>query len=289
MRSLPRAARWLLLASCQIYTGGAVWIVLQYLGCSTSTGGAGRAGEGGQLAGRRGILAWAIVAGFSTAAPAQGIPSSVQPGHERQLFTEPPKILSRPATPLVQIPATLGPATAAKVRLRIKSIAIEGSTVYSKDDFKPLYADLIGREVTAADIYGLAAKISTKYGQDGYLVARAVVVPQAVNAKAAAIRIRVVEGYIERIEWPAEAARYRDLFTPCLDTIKAERPARTKTLERCLLLASDLPGLKFSRRARTRTAAPFSSSALPKSHSTRWFVSTIAARRDAGRGSIFIR
>jgi hemolysin activation/secretion protein len=46
---------------------------------------------------------------------------------------------------------------------------------------------LIGREVTAAAVYDLAAKISAKYGQDGYLVARAIVVPQAVTSQAQAI------------------------------------------------------------------------------------------------------
>jgi hemolysin activation/secretion protein len=140
----------------------------------------------------------------------------------------------------------MAPESAAKVRLRIVSITVEGSSVYSAADFAPLYADLIGREVSAADVYGAANRIAAKYGQDGYLVARAVIIPQAVDRNRASLRIRVVEGFIEGVEWPATAARYRDLFTPCLDKIKHERPARTKTVERCLLLASDMPGLTFS-------------------------------------------
>ena len=144
----------------------------------------------------------------------------------------------------------MAPESAAKVRLLIKSITVEGSTVYSAEDLAPLYADLIGHEVSAADVYGIANKIAAKYGQDGYLVARAVVVPQAVDANGAAIRIRVVEGYIEAVEWPAEAEHYRDLSAACLDKIKAERPARIKTIERCLLLANDLPGLTFSSSLR---------------------------------------
>ena len=79
-----------------------------------------------------------------------------------------------------------------------------------------------------------------------YLLARVAVVPQAVDPKGAKLRIGIVETYIENIEWPKTARRYRDLFTPCLDKIKSERPARTKTIERCLLLANDAPGLTFS-------------------------------------------
>ncbi len=138
------------------------------------------------------------------------------------------------------------PEAAAGVSLHVNSITVEGSAVYSAADFEPLYAGMIGKEVSAADIYDLAARIGAKYGQDGYLLARAVVVPQSVNPEAAAIRIRVIEGYIENVEWPPNASRYRDLFTPCLEKIKNERPARTKTIESCLLLASDLPGLKFT-------------------------------------------
>jgi hemolysin activation/secretion protein len=186
------------------------------------------------------LLAWVI--GFACPAAAQGVPLSLLPGH----FTEPPPIKSSPASPFLEMPETMAPKAAAKIALHIDSIVVDGSTVYSDADLRPLFVNMIGRDVSAADIYGLAAKISARYGQDGYLLARAVVVPQSVDAKAATIHIHIVEGYIEDIEWPPEASRYRDLFTPCLDKIKSERPARTKTLERCLLLFNDLPGLKFT-------------------------------------------
>jgi hemolysin activation/secretion protein len=190
-----------------------------------------------------GVMVWSLALG--SVAAAQAIPPSALPGREDERFTQPIAPLSRPASPF-KLPETMAPEAAAGLRLRVKSITVEGSTVYSAADLAPLYADLIGKEVSAADVYALASKIGAKYGKDGYLVARAIVVPQAVDPKGAALRIRVVEGFIEDIEWPAAAAHYRDLFTPCLAKIKAERPARTKTIERCLLLANDAPGLTFS-------------------------------------------
>jgi hemolysin activation/secretion protein len=193
------------------------------------------------------MLTWTLALG--SVAAAQVIPSSVLPGHEREQFTPPITPLSRPAHPLA-LPETMAPEAAAGLRLRVKSIVVEGSTVYSAADLAPLYADLIGRDVSAAAIYGVANEIAAKYGKDGYLVARAIVVPQAVDPRGAALRIRIVEGFIEDIEWPDAAKRYRDLFTPCLAKIKAERPARTRTIERCLLLASDAPGLTFSSSLR---------------------------------------
>jgi hemolysin activation/secretion protein len=189
------------------------------------------------------VIGWIFALG--SVAAAQTVPPSALPGHQGDQFTPPIAPLSRPANPF-KLPETMAPEAAAGLRLLVKSITVEGSTVYSAADFAPLYADLIGKEVSAADVYALANKIGAKYGKDGYLVARAIVVPQAVDPKGAALRIRVVEGFIEDIEWPAAAAHYRDLFTPCLAKIKAERPTRTKTIERCLLLANDAPGLTFS-------------------------------------------
>jgi len=191
-----------------------------------------------------GVFAWTLALG--SAAGAQIIPPSALPGRETERFTPPIAPLSRPASPFIQLPETMAPATAAGVRLLVKSVTVEGSTVYSAADLAPLYADLIGKDVSAADVYAVANKIAAKYGKDGYLVARAIVVPQAVDPKRAALRIRVVEGFIENVDWPAAAARYRDLFTPCLDKLKRERPARVKTIERCLLLANDAPGLTFA-------------------------------------------
>jgi hemolysin activation/secretion protein len=184
-------------------------------------------------------------AALSSAADAQ-IAASVLPGREQQRFATPPAPLSRPAGPLIQLRSEAAPEAAAQIELKLNAVVVEGSTVYQAADLEPLYADLVGHEVSAADVYAIASKISAKYGHDGYLVAKVFVVPQAVSAKGATIRLRVVEGYIERVDWPEGAKRYRDLWSPCLTKIVAERPARTRTIERCLLLANDIPGLTFS-------------------------------------------
>lgn len=179
-------------------------------------------------------------------ASAQSIPSTVQPGREHRQFTLPVTPLSHPAVPMLTLPETMAPADSDKITLHLASVEVEGSTVYKTAEFNALTADLVGKDVTASAIYALASRISAQYGKDGYVVARTFIVPQAVDPKHARIKLKIVEGYIETVVWPTEATRYRDVFTPCLDKIKAERPARTKTIERCLLLANDVPGLTFS-------------------------------------------
>lgn len=197
-----------------------------------------------------GILGGIFLVAGATSASAQLIPSSEQPGRERFRFTDPEPPLTRLTDPFIVVPSSTSPENAARIRFRLQRVEVEGSTVYGKAELNALFEGLIGREITAADAYAAATAIGTKYGRDGYLVARTVVVPQRVDPRAAVIRFRVVEGYIERVEWPEAAKRYRDFFADCISQITSERPARTGTIERCLLLSSDLPGLRFTSTLR---------------------------------------
>ena len=69
--------------------------------------------------------------------------------------------------------------------------------------------------------------------------------PQELNPGGAVIRIQVIEGYVDKVEWPAALSNYRDFFCLLRAKIIADRPTNIRTIERYLLLASDLPGLKF--------------------------------------------
>jgi len=64
------------------------------------------------------------------------------------------------------------------------------------------------------------------------------------------VRIQIVEGYIDKVEWPPQLSRYRDFFNAYAAKITAQRPINVRTIERYMLLAGDLPGLKFSTTLR---------------------------------------
>jgi hemolysin activation/secretion protein len=185
--------------------------------------------------------------GASSVAVAQVVPPGALPGRERDTFIEraPPRAV--PRGPTVSLPSTVAPPEADKTPLVIRRVIVTGSTVYSTEELAETYRDLVGRRVTLKTVYDIAQSITTKYGNDGYVLTRAVVPPQDFDPKAAAVRIRVVEGFVSKVEWPREKlARYRDFFSHYEAKITAERPANIKTMERYLLLANDLPGLKFT-------------------------------------------
>ena len=73
----------------------------------------------------------------------------------------------------------------------------------------------------------------------------------------------MVEGYVDQVIWPVEKlTRYRDFFTDYTARIVADRPANIRTLERYLLLANDLPGLKFSTSLKPSATNPNASTLI---------------------------
>ncbi len=196
------------------------------------------------------LLAMLILASVSSAALAQVIPSTAQPGREREQFREPQAPRARPGGPAISLPSTTAPPEAATTRLVVRRIQIVGSTVYSAEELAPLYQDLLGQRVPLQAVYDLAQRITAKYGADGYVLSRAIVPPQELSPGGAAVRIEVVEGYVDKVEWPAGLTRYRNFFSDYSAKIIAQRPTNIRTLERYLLLANDLPGLRFTTTLR---------------------------------------
>ena len=181
-------------------------------------------------------------------AAAQPIPSGALPGTVREQVAPPqPGPRAQPVGPSISLPSTVAPPGAESIMLTVSRIVITGATVYAEQDFAPLYADLVGREVPLAALYELARRITAKYGAAGYVLSRAVVPPQNFGRHGAVVRIQVVEGYVDNVIWPREKlARYRNFFDDYTARIVADRPSNIRTLERYLLLANDLPGLKFA-------------------------------------------
>ena len=199
-------------------------------------------------AGRGAVLV--LVAGLWCAADtaaAQTIPPSADPGLVPQRFERAPQPKALPRVGGIQLPSTVPPANAEGITLSVSRFEITGSSVYSDGELNELVQPLIDRRIPLTEVYALAARITAKYGQDGYVLSRAIIPPQALSRTGAVVRIEVVEGYVADVIWPEGLQqRYRDFFSDYAAQITASRPANIKIIERYLLLASDLPGLTFS-------------------------------------------
>jgi len=186
----------------------------------------------------------AAILAASTPALAQ-IPSSELPGRERERFQQPTPALAQPGAPTMTLPGAVAPPGADRMTLVLRGVRTVGGTIYRSEELAALYQDLIGRQITLTAVYDIAARITAKYGADGYVLSRAIIPPQELTPDGATVTIQIVEGYVDRVEWPPSLSKYRDFFADYTAKIIADRPTNVRTLERYLLLAGDLPGLKF--------------------------------------------
>lgn len=169
------------------------------------------------------------------------LPGPAQPGQIQERFRPVPGLPEpRDMPPLPPAPQG-GSIEDGGVRFRLTDIVIEGNTVYPPEILRPLYADLLGSEVTLARINDVARRLTARFRQDGYILVQAVVPEQQIEQGV--VRLRVVEGYIDRVLIDGDVAGPRRIVEEFAQRIRAARPLTAAALERNLLLIGDLPGV----------------------------------------------
>lgn len=153
-----------------------------------------------------------------------------------------PKATEKLLFPTIQAP--LPPEQADKIRFVLRKIEIAGNTVYSQEELAYLYKPLLNTQVSLTDIYTVISKITAKYGSDGYGLSRAYLPAQQGDfQKDGIIKIGILEGYIDDVIFDGSFQDNLEMLNSYKTKILANRPINTRTLERYLLLANDLPGL----------------------------------------------
>lgn len=155
-----------------------------------------------------------------------------------------PKPAAR-GTPLVidrELPAAKAPDGAAELRIRLVAVDLSGNTKFSTERLAPLWQDMLGKEVSLADVFALAERITRAYRDAGYVLSQALVPRQDIDQSAGHVQIRVAEGYIAQVQ-QAPADNRSERIDGMLGAATAEKPLAIATLERELLLINDLPGV----------------------------------------------
>lgn len=134
------------------------------------------------------------------------------------------------------------PAGAEKMLFTLKTVEIEGQTVYAQSEIEKLYGSKVGSKISLADVYALASQLTAKYRNDGYILTQVVVPPQTISSGV--VKLRVVEGRVNqiRIEDPNRSAN-NDVISQYASRLKEKGALNNKDLERALLLINDLPGV----------------------------------------------
>lgn len=188
------------------------------------------------------LLAMALVS--VTSANATSNPSSADAGRIEKNIKQsfPQTVKSAPVSVKGNAPFS-APAGAEKIKFVLKSVELEGASVYSSKDLQSAYADKIGQTISLADVYSLAANLTAKYRNDGYILTQIIVPPQTIDGGV--VRLQAVEGVLNQIkvDGPGAQGSNANIINKYVGELKSKGVLNNRNLEKTLLLINDLPGV----------------------------------------------
>jgi len=138
------------------------------------------------------------------------------------------------------------PAAAAAVEPFILSgVIIEGATALTPADLTSAYEAFLLKWDGYPEVDAILNAITARYHAEGYFLSRAIAPAQEIVNGV--LRVRVVEGYVAKFSAVGDYANAALLDKYARPTL-AEHPATLRTIERALLLMSDLPGVTLEPR-----------------------------------------
>jgi hemolysin activation/secretion protein len=192
------------------------------------------------------LISTLLASGFVSVASAQTVPSVVEPGQLERSLRSPnrqQKPLLSPKMPRIEEPGNTAPSGAQKITFVLNKLTVEGSSVYERGALVASVKEKIGQEVSVADVFDIAASLTARYRNDGYLLSTVIVPPQKIDGGV--VVLRAVEGFVDRVVVEGVSGQQRASVLRYLNKIVGKRPLTTASLERYLLLVDDLPGVNL--------------------------------------------
>lgn len=145
--------------------------------------------------------------------PLERLPETVAPA------SPPPKVSIAPAAPVSPILSQ---------RLTPRRIDVQGVKAVPFEQVVALTKDLVGHDVSVADLVARADRITQMYHDRGYPLSLAFVPPQTFDGGV--VRFVVVEGHIDRVVIDGDPGPLRDRILGILDPLTHERPLKAGVL-----------------------------------------------------------
>jgi len=139
------------------------------------------------------------------------------------------------------------------LRFTLASLRVEGATVFSEQELLAPYAAQYGAGVSFGAVNKIAAELTKKYRDAGYLLSRVLLPAQELDPLKADVRLVAVEGYIASVEYVGDeqlVERFRSYFSSVEKKLLGQRPLQHKDFEREMLLLQDLAGIQVASRFR---------------------------------------
>ena len=124
----------------------------------------------------------------------------------------------------------------------IRRWRITGAHRFPVATLEQLISEYHGQKLTLAELNSVAGRITTYYRQHGYLLSRAYVPAQTV--RDGIVEIAVIEGHLAEIDVTNTSPVSGHLISKHLEHLRSTTAVEGQTIERSLLLLSDLPGVE---------------------------------------------
>lgn len=148
--------------------------------------------------------------------------------------------------------AEQAPPGAREASFTLGSVQVSGMSALPGSALDDIWAGRLGQRITLAEAFEFAARISARYREAGFILSQAVVPVQDLPTDTpAALKLQVLEGYVERVSISGFDAA---ALQPHLAALTQERPLRLQTLERTLLLVNELAGMRAEANLKAGSA-----------------------------------
>jgi len=156
-----------------------------------------------------------------------------------------------PSNPAISAPRRAKPARVkTPKRFTLGAVNIQGARAISRDELSQYFEPMLAREIDGAKLGELAARITRRYRDSGYLLSYASIPAQ--NVEAGIVSLDVTEGRIGRVTVDG-AGSGRPAVEAFAGPLLEDAPLKAATLERVVGLIRDLPGISVTDVSLTRS------------------------------------
>lgn len=191
-----------------------------------------------------------VLAGLAASLISLSVSAATAPdaGQVQQGLDQQPLQLSpRQSLPLNLPDAPADPAADAGPRLQVNGFTLEGNSALGSEELLGLLADLPGKELSVGQLQAAANRITRRYREQGYPLARAYLPAQEIEGGV--VKFAVLEGRYGEIKVDNPVGLGGSALAP-LSALKAGDAVQGQPLERSLLLLQDTPGVEVKSTLR---------------------------------------
>jgi len=123
----------------------------------------------------------------------------------------------------------------------VKRIRIKGNVAIATTTLHALVREAEGKSLTLSQLYDLAALITDYYHHQGYPLARAIIPAQTIQEGE--VEIEVIEAHYGKIEIKNRSRVKDSLLQATLLPLQSGQAIEQRSMDRSLLLLSDIPGV----------------------------------------------